>query len=200
MIGVPRATTFVGCIGRDKFGEILKEKAEEIGVRTAYYIQDKEPTGTCAALLCNYNRCVCRMCRKFQYIHYCYSSQYCYQPVDCRTTESCHRIYSSAIICYSSRARWKRNLSLFRSLCANLAAANLYDKDHLNRKETWSLVEQAKYYYIAVRARFTDKLSVSVLNRGTRLRRKYFRDKMTLMSKSPQLPNGLTVFYSLLIS
>lgn len=56
MLGVPRATTFVGSIGQDKFGEILKEKAEEIGVRTAYYIQDKQPTGTCAALLCHHHR------------------------------------------------------------------------------------------------------------------------------------------------
>lgn len=91
ILGVPRATTFVGCIGQDKFGEILKEKAEEIGVRTAYYIQNKEPTGTCAALLCNYHR----------------------------------------------------------SLCAHLAAANLYDKEHLDQPETWALVEKAKYYYIA---------------------------------------------------
>lgn len=91
MIGVPRATTFIGCIGKDKFGEILKEKAEGVGVRTAYYVQDEEPTGTCAALICGYNR----------------------------------------------------------SLCANLAAANLYKKSHLDQKENWALVEKAKYYYIA---------------------------------------------------
>lgn len=59
MLGVPKATTFIGCIGKDEFGRILKEKAEEAGVRTSYYVQDKEPTGTCAALICGVNRSLC---------------------------------------------------------------------------------------------------------------------------------------------
>ncbi|KXJ18655.1 adenosine kinase 2 [Exaiptasia diaphana] len=36
-----------------------------------------------------------------------------------------------------------------RSLVANLGAANHYSKDHLDKPENWSLVEQAKYFYIA---------------------------------------------------
>ncbi|OWF37829.1 adenosine kinase-like isoform X2 [Mizuhopecten yessoensis] len=36
-----------------------------------------------------------------------------------------------------------------RSLCANLGAANLFTKDHLDVKENWNLVEEAQYYYIA---------------------------------------------------
>nr|XP_039273426.1 adenosine kinase 2-like isoform X1 [Styela clava] len=91
MLGVPQATTFIGCIGNDEFGQILKQKAEDVGVKTAYYVQDKEPTGTCAALICGHDR----------------------------------------------------------SLCANLAAANEYKKEHLDQKENWALVEKAKFYYIA---------------------------------------------------
>ncbi|XP_061600790.1 adenosine kinase isoform X1 [Cololabis saira] len=84
--------TFFGCIGNDKFGAILKEKAQEAHIDAHYYEQDKEPTGTCAACITGANR----------------------------------------------------------SLVANLAAANCYKKDkHLDLKENWKLVEQAKVYYIA---------------------------------------------------
>ncbi|XP_033469153.1 adenosine kinase isoform X3 [Epinephelus fuscoguttatus] len=48
--------TFFGCIGRDKFGEILKKKAEEAHIDAHYYEQDEEPTGTCAACITGDNR------------------------------------------------------------------------------------------------------------------------------------------------
>ncbi|KAJ8361642.1 hypothetical protein SKAU_G00181670 [Synaphobranchus kaupii] len=51
-----RVATFFGCIGTDKFGEILKKKAEEAHVDTRYYEQDEEPTGTCAACITGDNR------------------------------------------------------------------------------------------------------------------------------------------------
>lgn len=48
--------TFFGCIGKDKFGEILKQKAEEAHIDAHYYEQDKEPTGSCAACVTGANR------------------------------------------------------------------------------------------------------------------------------------------------
>uniref|UniRef100_A0A3Q3B821 Adenosine kinase n=1 Tax=Kryptolebias marmoratus TaxID=37003 RepID=A0A3Q3B821_KRYMA len=48
--------TFFGCIGRDKFGAILKQKAEEAHVEAHYFEQDEEPTGTCAACITGDNR------------------------------------------------------------------------------------------------------------------------------------------------
>ncbi|KAM4729348.1 adenosine kinase-like isoform 1-T1 [Anableps anableps] len=48
--------TFFGCIGKDKFGEILKQKAEAAHVDAHYYEQDEEPTGTCAACITGDNR------------------------------------------------------------------------------------------------------------------------------------------------
>ncbi|XP_048060837.1 adenosine kinase isoform X4 [Megalobrama amblycephala] len=48
--------TFFGCIGKDKFGRILKEKAEEAHVDAHYYEQSEEPTGTCAACITGDNR------------------------------------------------------------------------------------------------------------------------------------------------
>ena len=50
-LGVPKATSFVGCIGKDKYGEILEQKSIEAGVNVAYQYTDKEPTGTCAVLV-----------------------------------------------------------------------------------------------------------------------------------------------------
>ncbi|KAG7512533.1 adenosine kinase-like isoform X1 [Solea senegalensis] len=48
--------TFFGCIGKDKFGQILKQKAEEAHIDAHYYEQDEEPTGTCAACITGDNR------------------------------------------------------------------------------------------------------------------------------------------------
>ncbi|KAF7652543.1 hypothetical protein LDENG_00095050 [Lucifuga dentata] len=57
MIQEPRNMgTFFGCIGNDKFGEILKQKAEEAHIDAHYYQQDEEPTGTCAACITGDNR------------------------------------------------------------------------------------------------------------------------------------------------
>lgn len=42
------ATTFMGSIGNDEHGRILKECAERDGVRTHYMVHDNTPTGTCA--------------------------------------------------------------------------------------------------------------------------------------------------------
>ncbi|XP_074152881.1 adenosine kinase isoform X1 [Sminthopsis crassicaudata] len=51
-----KAATFFGCIGMDKFGEILKKKAAEAHVDAHYYEQSEQPTGTCAACITSDNR------------------------------------------------------------------------------------------------------------------------------------------------
>jgi len=58
MIGIPRATTFMGCIGKDKFGNILEERTKSAGVRVTYQYHDTEPTGTCAVLITGKDRSV----------------------------------------------------------------------------------------------------------------------------------------------
>ena len=45
------ATSYIGCVGKDKFGTQLAEKAEKDGVKVQYMIHDAEPTGTCACLI-----------------------------------------------------------------------------------------------------------------------------------------------------
>lgn len=54
----PKVATFFGCIGKDEFGKILKQKAAECHVDAHYYEQTEEPTGTCAACITGDNRSV----------------------------------------------------------------------------------------------------------------------------------------------
>ncbi|RXM36871.1 Adenosine kinase [Acipenser ruthenus] len=55
-VKIAQVSTFLGCIGTDKFGGILKKKAEEAHVDAHYYEQSEEPTGTCAACITDDNR------------------------------------------------------------------------------------------------------------------------------------------------
>lgn len=91
MIGAKGSTTYMGCIKRDKFGEIMEEMMKDVGVNVVYKYTDSEPTGTCAVCITGTNR----------------------------------------------------------SLVAYLAAANLFAKDHLEKAENRSLMEKAKFYYMA---------------------------------------------------
>lgn len=54
----PNTTIFMGCIGKGKYGEILKDKAEAVGVSVHYQYHDKEATGTAACLISGTDRCV----------------------------------------------------------------------------------------------------------------------------------------------
>mmetsp|Transcript_37120 Transcript_37120/g.47976 ORF Transcript_37120/g.47976 Transcript_37120/m.47976 type:complete len:184 (+) Transcript_37120:73-624(+) len=51
MMGVPGATSFIGSIGRDEYGEHLKHCIALDGVNVNYMEHEVEPTGTCAFLL-----------------------------------------------------------------------------------------------------------------------------------------------------
>ncbi|KAL9257365.1 Adenosine kinase 2-like protein [Drosera capensis] len=44
----PGATSYMGCIGKDKFGEEMKRDAKLAGVTAHYYEDESAPTGTCA--------------------------------------------------------------------------------------------------------------------------------------------------------
>jgi adenosine kinase len=51
MLQAPKAVGYIGCIGNDSFGKILKEAAEKDGVSTHYLVDQSTPTGTCAVLV-----------------------------------------------------------------------------------------------------------------------------------------------------
>ncbi|TXG58491.1 hypothetical protein EZV62_016320 [Acer yangbiense] len=48
MLQIPGATSFIGCIGKDKFGEEMKKDSKNAGVNVQYYEDESTPTGTCA--------------------------------------------------------------------------------------------------------------------------------------------------------
>ena len=56
VLGRPRVCVYVGCIGNDKYGRILAQKALDAGVDTHFQINETQKTGTCAVLLYQLNR------------------------------------------------------------------------------------------------------------------------------------------------
>lgn len=52
----PKATGFMGAVGKDGFATVLKEACEKDGVSQLYYETDEKPTGTCASLILNNER------------------------------------------------------------------------------------------------------------------------------------------------
>ncbi|KAH9602653.1 hypothetical protein KSS87_016013 [Heliosperma pusillum] len=47
MLQKPGATSYIGCIGKDKFGEEMKHNVKVAGVNAHYFETDSAPTGTC---------------------------------------------------------------------------------------------------------------------------------------------------------
>ncbi|KAH7128501.1 adenosine kinase-like protein [Dendryphion nanum] len=86
----PKSTVYIGCIGKDKYGQMLEEITAKAGVRTEYRYDETAPTGRCGVVITGHNR----------------------------------------------------------SLCTDLAAANLYKIEHLKQPEIWKLVENAKFFYV----------------------------------------------------
>ncbi|KAF1998455.1 adenosine kinase-like protein [Amniculicola lignicola CBS 123094] len=55
----PNSTIYIGCIGRDKYGETLESICKEAGVRTEYRYDDEQPTGRCGVVITGHNRSLC---------------------------------------------------------------------------------------------------------------------------------------------
>lgn len=49
----PNVAVFFGAVGRDKYSEILKLKANEDGLNVKYQYSSEKPTGTCAVIVTN---------------------------------------------------------------------------------------------------------------------------------------------------
>ncbi|CAH1438415.1 unnamed protein product [Lactuca virosa] len=48
MLQIPGATSYMGCIGKDKYGEEMTKNSKSAGVNVHYYVDEAAPTGTCA--------------------------------------------------------------------------------------------------------------------------------------------------------
>lgn len=53
------SVVYIGCVGKDKYGEILKKTCEEAGVHTEYRVDDAQPTGKCGVIITGHNRSMC---------------------------------------------------------------------------------------------------------------------------------------------
>ncbi|KAA3453384.1 adenosine kinase 2-like [Gossypium australe] len=58
MLQIPGATSYMGCIGKDKFGEEMKKNSKLAGVNVHYYEDGTAPTGTCAVCVVGGERLV----------------------------------------------------------------------------------------------------------------------------------------------
>jgi len=56
ILETPKATSFFGCISKDKFGDILTKSTQAVGMDVKFQYTDKEPTGTCAVVCTDKNR------------------------------------------------------------------------------------------------------------------------------------------------
>jgi adenosine kinase len=56
MLQKNKATSYMGCIGKDEFGEKLTEACKNDGVNALYMIDEKTPTGTCACCILDKER------------------------------------------------------------------------------------------------------------------------------------------------
>ncbi|EFO19408.1 hypothetical protein LOAG_09086 [Loa loa] len=59
ILNEPNRVVFFGCIGDDRYGNILKEKVRQTGLRAYYQVKKNQKTGTCAALITNQHRSLC---------------------------------------------------------------------------------------------------------------------------------------------
>ncbi|KAM4078294.1 hypothetical protein ACB094_09G026300 [Castanea mollissima] len=56
MLQIPGATSYICCIGKDKFGEEMKKNSKLAGVNVQYYEDESTPTGTCAVCFVDHKR------------------------------------------------------------------------------------------------------------------------------------------------
>eukprot|EP00271_Cylindrocystis_brebissonii_P013303 TRINITY_DN33039_c0_g1_i1.p1 TRINITY_DN33039_c0_g1~~TRINITY_DN33039_c0_g1_i1.p1 ORF type:complete len:343 (-),score=74.05 TRINITY_DN33039_c0_g1_i1:302-1330(-) len=51
LLQTPHAVSYMGCIGKDEFGEEMTKDCSRVGVKVHYRIDESTPTGTCAVLI-----------------------------------------------------------------------------------------------------------------------------------------------------
>eukprot|EP00884_Botryococcus_braunii_P014635 jgi/Botrbrau1/23172/Bobra.0041s0023.1 len=51
LLQVPGATAYMGCVGDDKYGEIMRKCSLDAGVNVQYLVDPTTPTGTCATAI-----------------------------------------------------------------------------------------------------------------------------------------------------
>ena len=55
----PKSTLYIGCVGKDKYADILREKNDAAGVRAEYLVDSEKPTGRCGVIITGQDRSMC---------------------------------------------------------------------------------------------------------------------------------------------
>jgi adenosine kinase len=50
------SVAYIGCVGADKYADILKETCNKAGIHTEYRVDDSQPTGRCGVIITGHNR------------------------------------------------------------------------------------------------------------------------------------------------
>ncbi|OJJ41386.1 hypothetical protein ASPWEDRAFT_34932 [Aspergillus wentii DTO 134E9] len=53
------SVVYIGCVGKDKHADTLKEACVKAGVHTEYRVDDVQPTGKCGVIITGHNRSMC---------------------------------------------------------------------------------------------------------------------------------------------
>ncbi|XP_073002533.1 adenosine kinase 2-like [Typha latifolia] len=89
MLQIPGATSFMGCIGKDKFGEEMKKASKAAGVNVHYYEDETAPTGTCAVCVVGGERSLVANLSAAN----CYKSEHLKRPENWALVEKAKYIY-----------------------------------------------------------------------------------------------------------
>ncbi|XP_066345447.1 adenosine kinase 2-like [Miscanthus floridulus] len=89
MLQIPGATSYIGCIGKDKFGEEMKKNAQAAGINAHYYEDENAPTGTCAVCVVGGERSLIANLSAAN----CYKSEHLKKPENWALVEKAKYIY-----------------------------------------------------------------------------------------------------------
>jgi adenosine kinase len=89
LLQIPGATSFIGCIGKDKFGEEMKKNAQAAGINAHYHEDENAPTGTCAVCVVGGERSLIANLSAAN----CYKSEHLKKPENWALVEKAKYIY-----------------------------------------------------------------------------------------------------------
>ncbi|KAK4697220.1 adenosine kinase, partial [Lecanoromycetidae sp. Uapishka_2] len=55
----PKSTLYIGCVGQDKYAQILRERNDAAGLRAEYLTSTTHPTGRCGVIITGQDRSMC---------------------------------------------------------------------------------------------------------------------------------------------
>ena len=54
-----RSVVYIGCVGKDKYADILREAVKQAELRVEYRVDEEHPTGRCGVIITGHDRSMC---------------------------------------------------------------------------------------------------------------------------------------------